>query len=92
MKPFTTIPPQWTQKAIHAQEFCCPQCKSSTLEAVEVWINRTSPVMMADYGRKWQEFYQCHCGCVWWGWSSDRKMYPMERKDDFPQQSPDLEF
>jgi hypothetical protein len=27
---------------------------------------------MENHRRKWQEFYQCHCGCVWWAWSSDR--------------------
>ncbi|MFH7030348.1 MAG: hypothetical protein ACHBN1_34585 [Heteroscytonema crispum UTEX LB 1556] len=25
-----------------------------------------------NHRRKWQEFYQCHCGTVWWAWSSDR--------------------
>ncbi|MDJ0619275.1 MAG: hypothetical protein QNJ63_21455 [Calothrix sp. MO_192.B10] len=84
MNPFTPVPPKWTQKAIHAHEFCCPQCKSSSLEAVEVWINRTSPVMMEDYRRKWQEFYQCHCGYAWWGWSSDRQIYPMEKTGNSP--------
>jgi hypothetical protein len=23
--------------------------------------------------RKWQEFYHCHCGKVWWAWSNDRQ-------------------
>jgi len=72
MDAFTPFPPQWTTSAIHAFEFCCPNCRASSLEAEQVWINRRSPVTTEDYRRKWQEFYQCHCGTVWWAWSSDR--------------------
>lgn len=72
MDAFDPIPPEWTTKAIHAYEFCCPTCRSTSLEAGQVWLNRRSPVMTEDYLRKWQEFYQCHCGCVWWAWSNDR--------------------
>lgn len=72
MDAFAPTPPEWTKTAIHAYEFCCPNCHSSSLEAVQVWINRRSPVMTEEYRRKWQEFYQCHCGYVWWAWSSDR--------------------
>ncbi|GAA6623728.1 hypothetical protein [Scytonema sp. NUACC26] len=72
MDAFTPIPPNWTNQATHAYEFCCPKCRSSSLEAVQVWINRRSPVLTEQNRRKWQEFYQCHCGSVWWAWSSDR--------------------
>ncbi len=72
MDPFDPIPPEWTTTAIHAYNFCCPKCRSSSREAKQVWINRRSPVMTEDYRRKWQEFYQCECGCVWWAWSNDR--------------------
>ncbi len=72
MNVFAPIPPEWTNEAIHAYEFHCPNCHSSSLEALYVWMNRRSPVMTEDRTRKWQEFYQCHCGCVWWAWSSDR--------------------
>ncbi len=72
MDAFATTPPEWTNKAIHAYEFCCPNCNSSSREAVEVWINRRSPVMTEDHRRKWQEFYNCHCSFAWWAWSSDR--------------------
>ena len=82
MNPFTPIPPQWTNQAIHARTFSCPQCKATSLEAQQVWINRTSPVTTEDFSRKWQEFYHCHCGCSWWGWSSDRQLYPMEETGD----------
>jgi len=72
MDAFAPLPPEWTQNATHALQFCCPRCQSSSNEAEYVWLNRRSPVMTEDYKRKWQEFYQCRCGYVWWGWSSDR--------------------
>jgi hypothetical protein len=72
MEAFDPIIPPWTETAIHAREFCCPQCKSSSMEAKRVWINRRSPVISEDYRRRWQEFYQCKCDSVWWAWSSDR--------------------
>ncbi len=80
MEAFEPVAPEWTTKAIHAYEFCCPNCRSSSLEAERVWINRRSPVMTEDYRRKWQEFYQCQCGYVWWAWSSDRP--PSERSEE----------
>lgn len=79
---FAATPPEWTNTGIHAYEFCCPSCHSSSLEAVQVWINRRSPVMTENYRRKWQEFYQCHCGCVWWAWSSDRPKVKRPSDDD----------
>lgn len=72
MDAFAPIPPQWTSTATHAHEFCCPRCRSSSREAQQVWLNRRSPVITDEYRRKWQEFYQCQCGCAWWAWSSDR--------------------
>ncbi|OKH26314.1 hypothetical protein [Chroogloeocystis siderophila] len=72
MDAFAPVPPEWTHKAIHAYEFCCPTCRASSRDAENVWLNRRSPVMTDNYRRKWQEFYQCRCGCVWWAWSSDR--------------------
>jgi hypothetical protein len=72
MEAFDPIPPSWTQSAIHAREFCCPKCSLSSLEATKVWINRRSPVFTEDHRRKWQEFYSCPCGAIWWAWSSDR--------------------
>ncbi|KAB8334163.1 hypothetical protein SD80_006880 [Scytonema tolypothrichoides VB-61278] len=79
---FAPTPPEWTNTAIHAYEFCCPKCHSSSLEALQVWINRRSPVMTENYRRKWQEFYQCHCGCAWWAWSSDRPKVKRSSDDD----------
>lgn len=72
MDAFQPTPPDWTTDAIHAAEFCCPECSASSLEAQQVWINRRSPVYSENNRRKWQEFYACQCGSVWWAWSSDR--------------------
>lgn len=72
MEAFEPIPPGWVEKAVHATEFCCPNCRVSSKVASKVWINRRSPVFTEDRRRKWQEFYLCECGCVWWAWSSDR--------------------
>lgn len=69
---FDLTPPKWTQQAIHAAEFGCPSCRSSNKQAQKVWVNRRSPVFTEDHRRKWQEFYLCECGSVWWAWSSDR--------------------
>ncbi|NJN86074.1 MAG: hypothetical protein HC881_06835 [Leptolyngbyaceae cyanobacterium SL_7_1] len=77
MDAFNPTPPLWTQSAIHAWSFCCPTCRALTADAKQVWINRRSPVFMEDHRRKWQEFYQCQCGTVWWAWSSDRP--PLDR-------------
>lgn len=72
MEAFAPIPPEWTEKAVHAHHFSCPRCNSSPLEAKRVWINRRSPVYTEDHRRKWQEFYYCQCDHVWWAWSTDR--------------------
>lgn len=72
MDIFDPNPPEWTYPAIHAHRFCCPTCQASNVEAGQVWLNRRAPVFTDGYQKKWQEFYQCQCGCVWWAWSSDR--------------------
>jgi hypothetical protein len=72
MDAFAPIPPDWTNKAIHAHQFCCPSCRASCMEAQRVWINRRSPVYTEDYRKKWQEFYECQCGTIWWAWSNER--------------------
>lgn len=72
MDAFAPIPPDWTQAAVHAHEFRCPTCNSTCMEAKRVWINRRSPVYTEDYRKKWQEFYDCQCGTVWWAWSNER--------------------
>ncbi|MDJ0697051.1 hypothetical protein [Mastigocoleus sp. MO_188.B34] len=72
MDAFAPTPPKWTNNATHAFEFCCPTCNATSREAEKVWVNKRAPVFTPDHRRKWQEFYQCHCGCVWWAWSSDR--------------------
>ncbi|MBD2360667.1 hypothetical protein H6G36_05615 [Anabaena minutissima FACHB-250] len=82
MDAFAPIPPEWTDKAIHAYKFCCPSCRASSLEAVQVWINRRSPVFTENHRRKWQEFYNCRCGCVWWAWSSDRPPSDLVKSQD----------
>lgn len=73
MNPFSSVPPSWTESAVHAHEFGCPHCGASVAKAAEVWINRRSPVYTEAHRRKWQEFYQCgDCQTAWWAWSSDR--------------------
>jgi hypothetical protein len=71
MEAFSAIPPEWRETALHATEFCCPQCRAQSKEANGVWIDRSSPVMK-EGRRQWQEFYLCHCGTSWWAWSTDR--------------------
>ncbi|MBW4690572.1 MAG: hypothetical protein KME27_02265 [Lyngbya sp. HA4199-MV5] len=72
MEAFELTPPKWTEPAVHASEFCCPACRSSSKDAKRAWVNRRSPVYTEDHRRKWQEFYECQCAKVWWAWSSDR--------------------
>ncbi len=86
MDAFDPIAPAWTETAIHAHGFCCPTCRSSPMAAQRAWINRRSPVFMEDYRRKWQEFYQCECGCVWWAWSDERP--PSSLASPEPQDEP----
>ncbi|OKH55735.1 hypothetical protein NIES2101_02730 [Calothrix sp. HK-06] len=82
MEAFAFFPPEWTSEAIHAYDFCCPTCHSSSLEATQVWINRRAPVTTENYKRKWQEFYRCQCGGVWWAWSNDRPPTNLKKPDD----------
>lgn len=72
MNPFAVTPPDWLAEAYHARGFECPRCCAGPKEAQAVWVNRRSPVFTENQRRKWQEFYYCQCGCVWWAWSSDR--------------------
>jgi hypothetical protein len=85
MEAFDLIPPAWIQPAIHAHPFQCPTCGKSPLEATHVWINRRAPVYLEDYRKKWQEFYQCQCGCAWWGWSSDRPPSELAKQERPPR-------
>jgi len=87
MDAFAPIPPEWTEKAIHAENFCCPTCRATCMEAERVWINRRSPVYTEDYRKKWQEFYHCHCGTVWWAWSTERPPSEFANRDpiDMPE-------
>jgi len=57
------------------------------MEAQKVWINRRSPVYTENSKRKWQEFYQCQCGSVWWAWSSDRPPSELAQQDRDPLES-----
>ncbi|MDS3862058.1 hypothetical protein RIF25_14745 [Thermosynechococcaceae cyanobacterium BACA0444] len=72
MNPFTPTPPDWIAQASHARGFECSRCGAAPGHAQAVWINRRAPVYTANHQRKWQEFYHCQCGFVWWAWSSDR--------------------
>ncbi|MGK7920425.1 MAG: hypothetical protein AB4080_10525 [Trichodesmium sp.] len=82
MEAFSLNPPEWTNSAIHAFDFCCPKCGASTMEAQAVWINRRSPVYTENNRRKWQEFYHCQCNCSWWAWSSDRPPSKYARNEE----------
>ena len=73
MNPFSPVPPNWAEAAVHAHQFGCPRCGADVSEAKAVWINRRSPVYTEGHKRKWQEFYHCgECETAWWAWSSDR--------------------
>ncbi len=81
MEAFEPIPPEWTLKAIHARGFCCPSCRATAMESARAWINRRAPVYTEEHRRKWQEFYECTCGSVWWGWSSERPPSELTTED-----------
>ncbi|NJO77468.1 MAG: hypothetical protein HC827_02420 [Cyanobacteria bacterium RM1_2_2] len=81
MDAFALTPPDWTESALHAREFCCPTCCALSTEAEQVWLNRRAPVFTEDHRRKWQEFYRCTCGTVWWAWSSDRPPTTLKKSD-----------
>jgi hypothetical protein len=72
MDMFASKQPEWADTSVHAMSLHCPQCRTPSIEAEAVWLNRRSPVYDNDRQRKWQEFYKCGCGCNWWAWSSDR--------------------
>ncbi|MFM8308910.1 MAG: hypothetical protein ACKN87_18200, partial [Microcystis aeruginosa] len=73
MDAFSPFPPDWTENAVHAYNFCCPYCGAKAKEAQAVWINRRAPVLGEDSRRKWQEFYHCQC---------DRFLLLIFRSDD----------
>lgn len=81
MDAFANNAPDWTEKAVHAKEFCCPTCHALTDKAQLVWINRRAPVFTENHRRKWQEFYRCECGTAWWAWSSDRPPTNLKKPD-----------
>ncbi|WP_072016384.1 hypothetical protein [Neosynechococcus sphagnicola] len=87
MDAFSPVPPDWSHQAVHAWGFCCPACQTGCQEAQRVWINRRSPVYGEDHSRKWQEFYQCRCGCAWWAWSSDRPPTILTSEEESPTAS-----
>ncbi|MGB3786807.1 MAG: hypothetical protein WA949_02270 [Phormidesmis sp.] len=82
MEAFDPTPPDWTKDAVHAQPFGCPSCGAGSTEAQSVWLNRRAPVFTNGRKRKYQEFYQCECGSVWWGWSSDRPPVDLGKGED----------
>jgi hypothetical protein len=82
MEAFDPQPPEWTIKAVHAFNFCCPRCQAPSLSAQKVWLNRRSPVYNENNQRKWQEFYLCQCDQTWWAWSTDRPPSPFGPKED----------
>ncbi len=86
MDAFAPTPPDWTQEAIHARTFCCPQCAAPSQKATAVWLNRRSPVYTFDRQRKWQEFYHCECGAPWWAWSSDRPPTAAASEEAMPEE------
>ncbi|EKQ70678.1 hypothetical protein OsccyDRAFT_0980 [Leptolyngbyaceae cyanobacterium JSC-12] len=88
MEAFDPTPPIWSEKAIHASEFCCPACRASSKVATRVWINRRSPVFTEDHRRKWQEFYLCECQQAWWAWSSDRPPSDLANQEREPPPRP----
>jgi len=95
MDAFAPIPPDWTEKAVHALDVCCPSCRAPIAEAEQVWINRRSPVFTEDHRRKWQEFYRCSCGQPWWLWSNDRPPTDLKKPepDDLPTDDfPNMDF
>lgn len=87
MDAFTPLSPRWTEKAVHAYQFCCPTCGATNAEAQAVWINRRAPVYTQHHKRKWQEFYYCQCGTVWWAWSTDRPPSDLVREQE-PSEEP----
>ncbi|AFY68673.1 hypothetical protein Pse7367_0362 [Thalassoporum mexicanum PCC 7367] len=72
MEAFDPNSPQWAESATHSNSFRCPTCNNGPDLADAVWINRRSPVYTENHRKKWQEFYHCECGCVWWAWSNER--------------------
>ncbi|BAW96636.1 hypothetical protein NIES970_15740 [[Synechococcus] sp. NIES-970] len=81
MDAFSPYPPAWIKNASHALSFHCPSCEALPHDAQRAWLNRYAPVTDALHRRRWQEFYECRCGTVWWAWSSDRPPSPYQKDD-----------
>jgi hypothetical protein len=81
MNAFDPTPPEWIQLAIHALHFSCPRCEASSRQSTHVWLNRRTPVYTEQNRRKWQEFYHCDCGQVWWAWSDERPPSLLKPRD-----------
>ncbi len=90
MEAFDPTPPSWTSTASHSINFFCPRCGANAHKAIKVWINRRSPVISADYRRKWQEFYLCECDFVWWAWNSDRPESDLAKREFNQEEADDL--
>lgn len=84
MDAFNPVAPEWTEPAVHAIGFRCPTCQAGPEAALRVWLNRRSPVVDEHYRRKWQEFYGCNCGGVWWAWSNERPPSELNTSRDMP--------
>ncbi|MGB2925906.1 MAG: hypothetical protein WBB82_11450 [Limnothrix sp.] len=82
MDAFSPRPPEWIKNATHAMDFCCPNCDETPLKAERAWLNRYAPVTDSLHRRRWQEFYQCQCGSIWWAWSTDRPPSPYQKDED----------
>jgi len=72
--------------------FAVPSAALAVRMPAEVWINRRSPVYTEFNRRKWQEFYRCQCGGVWWAWSNDRPPSELVRRDERSDEGPDDDF
>lgn len=81
MNAFDPTPPEWIQTAVHAPQFSCPRCEATSRAATHVWLNRRTPVYTEQNRRKWQEFYHCDCGQVWWAWSNERPPSILKPRD-----------
>lgn len=84
MDAFNPTPPSWTTTATHALQFNCPRCGASANKAQEVWLNRRAPVRTENALVKWQEFYFCQCGQVWWAWNTDRPLLDLNSPEAPP--------
>ena len=81
--PLRSSPPRLDYQCRTCSAIWLPQLAAKgSREAKQVWLNRRAPVFTEGRKRKWQEFYQCECDTVWWGWSSDRPPLDLSKKSD----------